>query len=66
MTMHDGPGEGWMLARIEQVRRLRTLPDDHDRPEPGWRRRLDDATAKPVPLEGDLLDELVRDPGKIA
>ena len=55
MTMHDGPGEDWMLARMDRVRQLRALTDDHDRPEPGWRRRLDRATTERAT---DPLDDL--------
>ena len=37
-----------MFARIERARVLRALPDDGDRPVPGWRRRLDHATTEPA------------------
>lgn len=44
----------WIDARIEHVRLLRALPDDDERPVPGWRRRLDEA----LPVRADLLYEL--------
>ncbi len=39
-----------MVERMARVRQLRELPDDDDveRPEPGWRRRLERATVEGV------------------
>jgi hypothetical protein len=43
-----------MFERIERVRGCGNYPTTNDRPVPGWRRRLDHATAERAP---DLLDE---------